>query len=226
MGIHANTRIQAYQLKAGGTCARMAILRMIAADSANNANELTRLHPGDWRKARVTTLAGYEAYFGTLSQGRNDDGPIWYSFCEGYFRRETTCAELLGRNYQGYYADEFGTTVSGIVASLTHGRFIAGYTNSETGERVYYGDIYSDEHECARMADEIARVVAEKEYEYNERWRAAQDLSDAAQEARESIRELWSARHNRAVRKLIHEHVTTVRDSQIQLTNEYSDIEV
>ena len=211
MGIHKDTRIQAYQLKAGGTRARMAILRMIAAD---------------WRKARATTLAQYEAYFGTLSQGRNDDGPIWYSFIEGYFRRETTCAAMLGRNYQGYYSDDMGTTISGIVASLTHGRFIAGYEVSDTGERVYYGDIYSDEYGCAKMADEHARVAAEREREYQERWRAAQELSDAAQEAQEQIRRLWSARHNEAVRELIHEHVTTARDSQIQLTNEYSDIEV
>jgi len=225
MGIHANTRIQAYQLKAGGTRARMAILRMVAADSANNANELTRLHPGDWRKARVTTLAGYEAYFGTLSQGRNEYVPIWYSFLEGNFRRETTCAELLGRDYQGYYADDMGTTISGIVASLTHGRFVAGYEVSDTAERVYFGKVFDDEYECARYADGLAESAAEKEREYNDRWRAAQKLNDATQEARESIRELWSARHNRAVRKLIHEHVTTVRDSREQLRNEYSDIE-
>lgn len=208
-------RIQAYQLKAGGTRARMAILRMIAADSANNANESTRLQSGDWRKARDTTLENYEVYFGTLSQGRNKDVPIWYSFREGNFRRETTCAEL-GRNYRGYYADDMGTTISGIVASLTHGRFIAGYEVSDTGERVYYGDIYSDEYECAKMADEYARVAAEKEREYNDRWRDAQ----------EKIHGLWSARHNEAVRELIREHVTKVRDSRIQLINEYSDIEV
>ncbi len=226
MGIHKDTRIQAYQLKAGGTRARMAILRMIANDSANNANELTRLHAGDWHGARDTALDKYETYFGTLSQGRNNDEPVWYSFIEGYFRRETTCAAMLGRNYQGYYSDDMGTTISGIVASLTHGRFIAGYENSETGERVYFGQVFDDEYNAARMADEHARVAAEKEREYQERWRAAQELSDASQEARDSIRELWSARHNRAVRKLIREHVTTARASRIQLTNEYSDIEV
>ena len=226
MGIHKDTRIQAYQLKAGGTRARMAILRMIAADSANNINPHSRLQPGDWRKARDTTLGKYESYFGMLSQGRNNDEPVWYSFIEGYFRRETTCAAMLGRNYQGYCSDDMGTTISGIVASLTHGRFIAGYEVSDTGERVYYGDIYSDEYECARMADNHARVAAEKEREYRERWRAAQELNDALQEAQDSIRELWSARHNRAVRKLIHEHITTARASRIQLNNEYSDIEV
>lgn len=226
MAIHRNTQIQAYQLNACGTRARMAILRTIAEDSANNANESTRLRPGDWRKARATTLAEYEACFGTLSQGRNEDAPIWYSFSDGNFRRETTCAALLGRDCQGYYADDMGTTISGIIASLTHGRFIAGYENSETGERVYYGDIHSNEIEAALRADEYARVSAEKEREYNNRWRAAQDINDAAQDAHEQIRRLWSARHNRAVRELIHEHVTTVRDSQIQLTNEYSDIDV
>lgn len=227
MGIHKNTHIQAYQLKAGGTRARMAILRMIAADSANNANESTRLQPGDWRKARDTTLAQYEHYFGRLSQGHNDDGPIWYSFNRGHFRHEKTCADLLGWNYQGYYADSEGRElISGIVASLTHGRFIAGYGVSETGERVYYGQIFDNEYEAARTSDDYARAIAESEREYQERWRAAQELNDAAQEAKEQISRLWSARHNEAVRELIHEHVTTARASREQLRNEYSDIEV
>lgn len=226
MEIHRYTRIQAYQLKAGGTRARMAILRMIAADSANNANELTRIHAGDWRRARATTLASYEAYFGIMSQGRNDNVSVWYSFIEGYFRRETTCAELLGRDHQGYFADDVGTTISGIVASLTHGRFIAGYVTSDTEQRVYFGKVFDDEYNAAQMADEHAQSAAEKEREYNDRWSTAQELNDVLQEARNSIRELWSARHNRAVRKLIRQHVTTVRDSQIQLNNEYSDIEV
>ena len=47
MTIAQSTTIQAYQLRKGGTPARMAILRMIAADSANNRNESTRLQAGD-----------------------------------------------------------------------------------------------------------------------------------------------------------------------------------
>lgn len=49
MAIAQSTTIQAYQLRKGGTPARMAILRAIAADSVNNRNEATRLKPGDWR---------------------------------------------------------------------------------------------------------------------------------------------------------------------------------
>jgi len=59
-----------------------------------------------------------------------------------------------------------------------------------------------------------------------DRLQAAQELSDAVQDAQEQIRRLWSARHNGAVRELIRACIVTVRDSREQLTNEYSDIEV
>ena len=221
MGIHRNTRIQAYQLKAGGTRARIAILRMIAADSVNNFNESTRLQPGDWRGARKTTIAEYESYFGNLSTGFNGSDRVWYSCNEEYFRNERDAY-----NGRGYYADDSGTVISGIVASLPHGRFIAGYANSDTGERVYFDQVFDDSADAAHMADEHARVTAETEREYQERWRAAKELSDAEQEAREQVKRLWSARHNDAVRELIRSCITTARDSREQLTNEYSDIEV
>jgi hypothetical protein len=153
MAIHRNTHMQAYQLKAGGTRARMAILRMIAIDIATNA----RVIRPTWRTARDTTITEYESYFGMMSQGRNDGETAWYSHCGEYFRCEVTCAALLRQDYRGYYADDYGTIISGFVACLPHGRFIAGYENSDTGERVYYGHIYDDEYECARMADEHAR---------------------------------------------------------------------
>ena len=189
----------------------MVILRMIAADTGVT-----------WRTARDTTMGEYESYFGNLSAGFNGSTRVWYSHAGEYFRNERDAYK--GR---GYYADADGNTViNGIVASLPHGRFIAGYSNSDTGERVYFDQLFDDSADAARMADEHARVTAEQEREYQERWRAAQELSDAEQEALKQVKRLWSARHNEAVRELIRSCITTARDSREQLTNEYSDIEV
>lgn len=224
MSIAQSTRIQAYQLKAGGTRARMAILRMIAADSVNNPNPHTRLQPGDWRKARNSTFAEYESYFGILSAGFNGSERVWYSHAGEYFRCECDAQDYLPR-LCGYYENDYGDEAHGIVAHLTHGRFIAGYRAS-SGIRVYFGQVFTDTHEAACVADEHARVIAEKERDYNDRWCAAQELSDAAQDAREQICRLWSARHNEAVRELIRSCIVTARGSREQLVNEYSDIEV
>ena len=224
MTIAQSTHIQAYQLKSGGARARMAILRMIAADSVNNPNESTRLQPGDWKGARGTTLHSYESYFGILSAGLNGDDRVWTSFAGEYFRYECDAKDYVPR-LCGYCENDYGDEVHGIVAHLTHGRFIAGYRTS-IGERVYFEKVFTCTRDAARMADEHARVYAECEAEYSKRWRAAQELSDAAQEAQGQIKRLWSARHNDAVRELIRSCIVTARDSREQLVNEYSDIEV
>lgn len=115
----------------------------------------------------------------------------------------------------------------GIVVHLTHGRLIAGWSMGKgMASTIDCDEVFTDEIEAAQRADGLAESAAEQEREYNDRWRAAQKLNDASQEARESIRELWSARHNRAVRELIRACIVTARDSREQLTNEYSDMEV
>jgi hypothetical protein len=133
-----------------------------------------------------------------------------------------------GIRHRGWFCDEDqDQTIRGIVVRLTHGRMLAGWSMGEgMASSIDCDQIFTDEIEAARCADGLAESVAESEREYQERWRAAQELSDAAQEAQEQIRRLWSARHNDAVRELIRSCIVTARDSREQLTNEYSDIEV
>lgn len=163
MTISQSTTIQAYQLRKGGTPARMAIFRMIAADSANNRNESTRLQPGDWRGARHWTLGIYEAaYCAGLDQGFNNGTSVWYTHQGEQFRNERDAADVARLSHTGWFSDSHqDETAIGIVASLTHGRFIAGYRWTSNGERVYFGDVFTDEEDAARMADEHARVFAE-----------------------------------------------------------------
>lgn len=133
-----------------------------------------------------------------------------------------------GIRHKGWLCDGFGgETIRGIVVRLTHGRILAGWSMGEgMCASIECDEIFTDEIAAARCADGLAESVAEKEREYQERRCAAQDLSDAAQEAQKQIRRLWSARHNEAVRELIRSCIITARDSREQLTNEYSDMEV
>lgn len=159
MTIAQSTTIQAYQLRKGGTPARMAILRMIAADSVNNRNESTRMQPGDWRGARRYTMGSYAAaYCSGINQGVSD----WYSHGGEQFRNERDAGEVLRLGHNGWFTDSYQDDIAvGIVASLTHGRFIAGYRWTSNDERVYFGEVFTDEEDAARMADEHARVFAE-----------------------------------------------------------------
>lgn len=133
-----------------------------------------------------------------------------------------------GINHTGWFCDEFGgETIRGIVVRLTHGRMLAGWSMGDgMASSVDYDQVFTDEIEAARCADGLAESAAETEREYQERWRAAQELSDAEQESLKQAKRLWSARHNDAVRELIRSCITTARDSREQLNNEYSDIEV
>ena len=79
----------------------------------------------------------------------------------------------------------------GIVASLTRGRYIAGYRWTSNDERVYFDGVFTDESEAARMADEHARVFADSAREDNARYetmRDALDLFTAALQRREMAR--------------------------------------
>ena len=175
MTIHRQTTIQAYQLRKGGTPARMAILRMIAADSVNNANVSTRLTADDWRGARSWALNSYaEAYSIGMWQGKNDNETMWYSFGQTCVRNERDAHAIVRFGHTGWFTDsEFQDDMAiGIVGTLSHGRFIAGYRLTMNDERVYFGTVFDDEDDAARMADEHARIIAERECEYQDEQRA------------------------------------------------------
>jgi hypothetical protein len=162
MSIASTTTIQAYQLRNGGTPARMAILRMIAADSANNHNPDTRLQPGDWRGARRYTLGRYQdAYCSGLHSAA--DG-TWYCHhgIEEHFRAVRDSTEIDKRRAHGYVTDVgCDATAHGVVYSIPHGRYLAGYRWTDGGEsHVVFPGVFADEYEAAQMADEHARVFA------------------------------------------------------------------
>lgn len=219
--------IQAYQLREGGTPARMAILRMIAADSIRNVNPKTRLAAGDWKGARHYTLGRYAAAFGTFHQGVGQ----WYSQDGEQFRDERYADTVSGAHigHKGWYTDDTdcSETARGIVSRLTHGRFIAGYYLTMNDERVYFPEVFADETDAAQMSDEHARVIGEQESEHAARFNAAQKLESSIEDSLERLRECLALRHRECmsyVREEIAELCATVREARKTLASEYAGV--
>lgn len=142
------------------------------------------VRPMTWRDVRFATLKSHSR----LSQGFNDGTPVWCTYDGAQFRNERFASDILPRmRYTGWFGDTENQEklYRGIVASLPHGRFLAGYLAEDNDERVYYPELFDSEDEAARTSDEHARVAAECEDEYSQRWNQAMQW-DALIESKES----------------------------------------
>lgn len=168
-----------------GAARRLALFRA-------EALKPTWARPMTWRDVRFATLKSSTGF----DQGFNDKKPVWYSHDKAdYFRAERYADEVYsGIDHKGWWtdADEHGgnETARGIVASLPHGRFIAGYELSMNDERVYFPEVFTDERDAARMADEHARVIGEQESEYQSKWREGDRLRTLIDEKLSDVQEL------------------------------------
>jgi hypothetical protein len=205
---------------------RLAELRNLAAKGS-----------GDWRKAREWNFTNWHAAFCALSQGSNSDAngknarPIWYAHTGPQFRDERYADEVdTSIEHEGWFTDnDQGEKMRGLVARLPHGRFLAGYWSSDSGERTYFADLFTDEREAARRADREAEIVAESEREYDERYRAAQDLAEEIDKAEQRARELVAMRNLcgfEYVRDELRELLETIREKRAELATEYKDIQL
>lgn len=177
--------------------------------------------PGDWRGARSTTLKGYESHYAHRpSQGFNGTDryrvPVWYSFhLSGYFRSLRDAQEISRTFHKGWTADvDGGSSIVGIVVSLSHGRFAAGYRWTENGEHVIFSQVFDDETEAAQMADEHARVYAETCMEDSEKYDAARKLEYDIEDNLHRLRECIALRHRQCmtyVREEAAELITKIR---------------
>lgn len=182
------SNINAYRLGAGGAPARLAILRKTAAGTGASIVNSRGFALLDWRGARHYSLKSYADSFGTFSGGAGQ----WYCHTGEYFRNERDAHDIVGRLPHGWYSDCDGNeTAVGIVASLPHGKFLAGYRWTSNDERVYFPEVHSDESDAARMAEEHARVFAESARDDDELFQemtlAELDVEEKLTELQESI---------------------------------------
>lgn len=184
--------------------------------------------PIRWREFRPSLKES-----GPLHPGLNNGAPIWYAH-ESVFRREKFADEIVRLGHTGWYSHHEGLhcrdgsgLVRGIVVRLSHGRVLAGYYVGDSGEHVYFPEVFTDEEEAARMADEHARVVAEEMQEHSRVWDEARALEAEEVEAYDRLCECLALRNNpkfRRVRDEIREIVQRIREIQDTLKTQYSEV--
>lgn len=192
---HRDISTQAYMLNKGGSRARMAILRQLVAFSHDPGRPPSRALT-DWRAARKWGLHDWQAAYCTLSQGMNGRDPVWVTHCGPYFRDESDANHRQGRERGGYYtSSDCDERAIGIVARLPHGRFIAGYRWTSNDERVYFGQVFTDEDEAHSSALEHARVFAEIQMADNERFEAMTLAELDVEDKLSEVQQAFALRH-------------------------------
>lgn len=234
------------QLNKAGTFGRMATLRAIVAESTTG-NRPPSHAVADWRAARKYGFNNWAAAHGELDAGFNSENvgtkyekktPIWYAHSGAVFRGERFAQDVTNDDHcraavdhNGWYGDVDGNRLyMGLVARLSHGRFIAGYYCDDNNERVYFDEIFTDEYEAARFGDSEAEKVAEVDREYDERWRAAQEIADEIEQALPNIKRNFALRNHpdlgQDCRDELSLDITVLRNLRDTLANEYSDVEI
>lgn len=198
-----------------------------------------------WRDARRYGFGNYGAAYCALAQGFNGEGrsrvPVWYAHVAPSLRIVDAADVMRAESHRftrrtidecAWYTDpDDGETATAIVVRLSHGRAAAGYRLSSNDEIVIFGDVFDGEDaaiDAARMACEHARIAAESEREYNERYSTARGIEDAIESNLESLRVAFALRNHPtlgvAQRKALRIAVATVRDLRDELTRDYADV--
>lgn len=189
------------QLLKGGT--RHRLMRLKDRTIAHNQNRPDSTQWATWREARSRGFHNWHGAYAAMSQGSNGDSPVWVTHCGEYFRDERFADECEGGpDHTGWFTNHDGETFRdgsgksrGIVARLTHGRFIAGYWWGDNGERVYFPEIFTDEADAANAADAHAEEFAEICREDSEKFANVQLAEFDVEEKTRGLQESIALRH-------------------------------
>lgn len=123
------------------------------------------------KKAKTRKVCG--EYYHTPRPSFTDwkTGKGFYLDSDGQpFTRWEWCDDVCRSiRHTGWFADEFqDTKIRGIVARLTHGRYLAGWSMGEGMASEIEYRIFDDIEDAARYADSLAESVAEAERERRE----------------------------------------------------------
>jgi hypothetical protein len=145
-----------------------------------------------WRDVRFATLRSDSGF----SQGLNDKTPIWCAFhVKGYFRDIRNCHDIIKRLPRGWYTDiHADETAVGIVARISHGRFLAGYRWTSNDEYVIFPGVFDNEDDAAHAANGHAECFAESSREDSERFDRMSKAEIDADEALEALQDVRALR--------------------------------
>ena len=192
-----------------------------------------------WRDCRFANLRG-DGSGADLSAGinteRGTEYPVWYTFAnDGGMERVQAVHDVmkdLDRRFDhtGWYADPDGNNLYvGQVAKLPHGRYLAGYHMTDSGEWVWFQKLYDDLEEAARAADGHAEYSAGEECEYQTRWREARDIEDEIEEHGREARKCYSLRHHPLLgaeaREELADLFEDIRKKRQRLADDYKDVD-
>lgn len=189
---------------------RLAMMRRdFAAHPVKNPHCPESFKPRSWRELRRYTFANYAAAFGLADRGSNIDSagmaePVLYAFESSTLptRSSRDVHQILRSiDHEGWYCDDDDSSnlCIGVVASLPHRRFLAGYRLTESGEVVLFANrLFDDERDAAHFADSVAEQYAERERDYQAQYREACALDDSISEDTESLRQA-RAEHSAAI---------------------------
>jgi hypothetical protein len=126
------------------------------------------------------------------------DGLRVVGFCDEVQRKELGYSPR--DEHQGWYTDEDGDreVLRGVVYLLPHGRYISGYADPYNDDcaRIVFSNVYENAIDAARAADELARINAEHEREYNTVWQAGRRYEELGEERKSLSTENGKLRHD------------------------------
>lgn len=104
-----------------------------------------------------------------------ESGARWIESASQGLRLVGYCDDIATRiRHRGWFTDDDGEVLRGVVYSLPHARYIAGYADpfNDDCALLDFRHVYTDKITAAYAADKIAESHAEKEREYREAYRA------------------------------------------------------
>ncbi|WP_052159475.1 hypothetical protein [Alcaligenes faecalis] len=212
-----------------GAKRRLAMLR-------KRADELNQRHPtmpgnATWRDVRHCGFHNHRESRCELSPTEGKGAPRWYCHAGPAFEREIFVdeSEEARIDHTGWFADTWqDNVIRGLIVRLPHGRFLVGHYEKDSGERVYYSELYDDERTAVYRADSLAQRVAEEETEYHRRDQEARVLAEEVSESRARLRECIVLRNHKCfpnIRGEVPILVNTIRTTLERLADEFSDID-
>lgn len=162
-------------------------------------------------------------------QGFNDKTPVWYFTSQSVPVRNIKKAHDFDNiAHTGYYCDIFQDDKAfGIIGALSHGRFIAGYQLTMNDEHVFFPGVFTDEIEATRISDEHARVIAEQEMEYSQKYNDAQNLDCQINDNLQRLRECIVLRNKKCmyyVREEISDLIEKIKSDKQTLESDYAGV--
>lgn len=142
----------------------------------------------------------YGAWSPSIVYNSTSDGNVrWVENAADGLRFVGFADEILPRmRHKGWFTRSVdpNETYRGVVYSLPHGRYVAGYAdpNNEGAALLCFDMGIDDKEQAAREADHFAERHADKEREYNDAWDAGADYRRHLDDARDLRRQFLAIR--------------------------------